>query len=283
VDDYLEVFSTIKLNDKPIGKLYIRSDTDEINERMIRHLTTSLPISFISLLFAFVLTARLQKQIYEPIVQLGNVAHMIRENDSYSFRAEAVNDDELGETVEAFNRMLAKIEADQEELVTLAFYDPLTGLPNRRKFVDSLEFAISNSRRGHDKMALLFLDLDRFKLINDTMGHDIGDLLLKEVGLRLSEAVPEGGTAFRLSGDEFTVIIPTMEDEIEAERVAMAIIERFGEETILAGNSINISCSIGVAFSKGIDTVSTILKNADTALYRAKDAGRNNYKVYNRK
>jgi diguanylate cyclase (GGDEF)-like protein len=191
------------------------------------------------------------------------------------------DDDEVGDAIDAFNAMLGKIEQDKEELTRLAYYDPLTRLANRRMFSERLVFALENARRSGDCMGLLFLDLDRFKVINDELGHDIGDLLLKSVASRLEIAIPHNATAFRLGGDEFTVL-QVGTDESQMESTARSIIASFSEPLILAGKPFVISSSIGIALSDGNDTVSSIMKSADVALYRAKDAGRNTYRFYHR-
>lgn len=277
-EDYLDVYQTVELNGKAIGNVMVRSGLDELEARLVRQLFTSVGILVISLAAAFLLTTRLQKQVYGPIVQLGSVATRITQDNNYSIRAKTDNEDELGNTVKAFNSMLNKIEEDKEELTRLAFYDPLTGLPNRRMFKDRLEMAIENARRGSDRMALIFLDLDKFKQINDTMGHDIGDLLLKAVAKRLEAAMPETGTAFRLSGDEFTVIQNGVVRREDMQSTADRILEELAVPLVLAGKQITISASLGIAISEGNDNIMTLMKAADTALYQAKDAGRSNYK-----
>jgi diguanylate cyclase (GGDEF)-like protein len=214
-------------------------------------------------------------------VQLGEAAKKITEHNNFSLRAQKFNDDEVGDAIDAFNAMLGKIEQDKEELTRLAYYDPLTKLANRRMFSERLVFALENARRSGDRMGLLFLDLDKFKVVNDELGHDIGDLLLKAAAKRLETALPETATAFRLGGDEFTVLqVGATEQSMEA--TAKKILHNFAEPLILAGKQLSISSSIGIAISDGNDNVSSIMKSADVALYRAKDAGRSNYQFFHR-
>ena len=280
VNDHLEVFESISRNGELIGKVFVRSDIKELSIRLMQQILVSVTVLVISLLFAFAITSRMQKQIYGPIVELGKLAREITRNKNYSIRAHAVNNDELGDTVLAFNKMLSEIEADKEQLVQLAYYDPLTRLPNRRMFTERIEFALGNAVRDKDaKVALMFLDLDRFKQVNDLLGHDIGDLLLKEVAHRLELAIPESATAFRLGGDEFTVIQCDIKSVEDVKETADRILKEFEPEVNAGGEVLTISTSIGIAISNGKDTISSVMKTADKALYRAKDDGRGNYKV----
>lgn len=279
--DYLDVYETITRNDETIGHLFIRASLEELNERLVQQLVVSVSVLIGSLLLAFGLTSRLLRQIYLPIVQLGNVAKEITKNNNYSIRARTKNEDELGDTVNAFNNMLNQIEKDKEKFTQLAYYDTLTKLPNRRMFTERIDLALENAAREKDgKTALIFLDLDRFKQVNDELGHDIGDLLLREVGRRLNAAIPETATAFRLGGDEFTVIQNDIASDDDIIETAESIFREFSPPLLGAGRKLKISASLGIVVSSGNDTSNSIMKNADIALYHAKDAGRSNYKIY---
>ena len=280
-DNSLEVYQPIRLNSLQIGTVMVLTDLTDLDKRLQSQMLVSLAVLAFSLVAAFLLTQRLQRAIYQPIVQLGEVAKTITEHSNFSIRVQKLNDDEVGDAIDAFNSMLSKIEQDKEELTRLAYYDPLTKLANRRMFSERLVFALENARRSGDRMGLLFLDLDKFKVINDELGHDIGDLLLKSVARRLESALPDTATAFRLGGDEFTVLQVGV-TEAGMEDTAKRILQSFTEPLILAGRQLAISSSIGIAISDGNDNVSSVMKCADVALYRAKDAGRSNYKFYHR-
>ena len=281
VGNTLEVYQPILLNGQPIGMVTVITGLADLDRRLRGQMLVSFGVLVLSLVAAFLLTQRLQRAIYRPIVQLGEVARKITEHNNFAIRVQRLNDDEIGDAIDAFNAMLGKIEQDKEELTRLAYYDPLTRLANRRMFSERLVFALENARRSGDKMGLIFLDLDKFKAINDELGHDIGDLLLKSVAKRLEAALPETATAFRLGGDEFTVLQVGVTEE-EMEKTAQSILQSFTEPLILAGKQLSISSSIGIAISDGHDNVSSIMKSADVALYRAKDAGRCNYKFFHR-
>ena len=172
-------------------------------------------------------------------------------------------------------------KAAAEEIERLAFYDPLTGLPNRRLLMDRLQQALVSSARSGRKGALLFLDLDNFKVLNDTLGHDFGDVLLRQVAQRLGTAVREGDTVARLGGDEFVVLLEDLsEHEIEAAEQSQIVGEKvltsLNETYTIASHHHHGSCSIGaVLFSGQHQTVDELLKQADLAMYDAKTAGRN--------
>lgn len=281
VEDTLAVYQPILLNGRQIGSVMVVTGLEDLNRRLRGQILVSIGVLTLSLITAFLLTQRLQRAIYNPITQLGEAARRITENNNFAIRVQKRDDDEVGDAIDAFNAMLAKIEQDKEELTRLAYYDPLTKLANRRMFTERLVFALENARRSGDCMGLLFLDLDRFKIINDELGHDIGDLLLKSMATRLESAIPDSATAFRLGGDEFTVL-QVGADEESMEKTAQAILHAFAEPLILAGRPFSISSSIGIALSDGNDNISSIMKSADVALYRAKDAGRNTYRFAHR-
>lgn len=163
----------------------------------------------------------------------------------------------------------------------LAHYDALTGLPNRRLFSDRLQQAIATAKRDKAHIALAFLDLDKFKPVNDELGHDVGDLLLTEVGKRLQNCVRESDTVARLGGDEFVVLLSAIEAEQDAVLVADKILYALNLPFELVGHSIGIAASIGVAVypEHGSDE-QTLTKNADIAMYNAKSGGRNCARLY---
>ncbi len=169
----------------------------------------------------------------------------------------------------------------EEHVRHLAHYDALTDLPNRTLFNDRLGQALINAHRNRCKAAVMFLDLDRFKQINDTLGHSVGDLLLQEAALRLKNCMREGDTVSRLGGDEFVVLLPEIAGEEDAYVVAQKLLNTVAQPFTLDGHELHISTSIGVSFypDDGADT-ETLMKNADIAMYRAKEMGRNNCQFY---
>ncbi|MBI3546054.1 MAG: EAL domain-containing protein [Gammaproteobacteria bacterium] len=169
----------------------------------------------------------------------------------------------------------------EERLSYLAHYDGLTGLPNRSLFSDRLQQAMIDASRHERLVGVMFLDLDRFKNINDSLGHEMGDLLLKSVADRLSKAVRKGDTIARLSGDEFTLVLADMGHVDDAMRVAHKIIDTFVQPFHIGNRELFITASLGITLYPFDDKdVNGLLRNADVAMYRAKESGRNNYQFY---
>ena len=169
----------------------------------------------------------------------------------------------------------------QERLEQLAQFDVLTGLANRSLFRDRLEQALKRTERGADGPVLLFLDLDRFKTINDTLGHDVGDELLREVASRLKRCVRAGDTVARLGGDEFTVLLDQVPEETMGAKVAEKVLQAMQQPVSALGHELFVTTSIGLAgYPQGGTSAEVLLKNADTAMYRAKESGRNGYCYY---
>ena len=182
----------------------------------------------------------------------------------------------------SFHNITQRKRAEQAARL-LADFDPLTGLPNRRLFNDRLNLALAKAHRRREKLALLFLDLDRFKLINDTLGHGVGDLLLQEVAKRLKECSRrEEDTIARQGGDEFIVILTEIPDVAAAAKIAGEFVAALRERFDLAGQELFVSCSIGISiYPDDGQGCEELLRNADAALYWAKDHGKNCYKIYN--
>ena len=169
----------------------------------------------------------------------------------------------------------------EEQVHALAYHDVLTGLPNRLLFGDRLQVATAQAHRGGGRLAVLFLDLDRFKVINDSLGHGVGDRVLQGVAERLQGCVREGDTVARLGGDEFTVILPGIRRAVDAVRAAEKVREALRQPFRLDGCDLFVTASVGVSVypEDGTDA-ETLLRNADSAMYRAKEQGRDNCQVY---
>ena len=168
----------------------------------------------------------------------------------------------------------------EHKIKHMAHYDHLTGLPNRRLFLDQLEHAIKLAKRRHQKTAVLFLDLDGFKQVNDTLGHDAGDQLLKEVAARIKTVLRESDVAARMGGDEFTFVLNDIGTHENAAAVAQKIIETLSEKFNLKGHESQIGGSIGIAVHP--DDASdheALLRRADEAMYVAKKSGKNTYRL----
>ena len=164
----------------------------------------------------------------------------------------------------------------QKQVNFLAYYDSLTGLPNRTLLQDRLNRALATARRRREIAALLFLDLDRFKIINDSLGHSFGDLLLKEVAKRLKNEIREQDTVARVGGDEFIIVLANVDSLAELESIAARIVDALSEEFIIKGRSMGITCSLGISIFPGHgQDAETLIKNADSAMCCAKERGCN--------
>ncbi len=169
----------------------------------------------------------------------------------------------------------------EEHMQHMAQYDALTHLPNRALFNDRLQQAVVSAQRNKKRLALMFIDLDKFKPVNDTYGHGIGDLLLKDVALRIQDCLRDSDTAARIGGDEFVVLLPAIESESDAGMVGGKILHAMNQPFDLGVHTVLISSSIGVAvYPEHGDDEAMLVNSADIAMYHAKKNGRNNVKIY---
>ncbi len=171
---------------------------------------------------------------------------------------------------------------NEEQLRQLAYHDPLTGLPNRKSFYLHLTDLINQSRRTGITGAVLYIDIDNFKMINDSYGHDTGDSFLRDTSARLGECIRVSDKVYRIGGDEFIIILSYITREDDASIIAQNVQKVFLTPFNVSGNAFYVSASIGISiFPKDSDDPETLLKYADNAMYRAKDFGKNNYQFYN--
>jgi diguanylate cyclase (GGDEF)-like protein/PAS domain S-box-containing protein len=171
----------------------------------------------------------------------------------------------------------------QTELAHQAFYDTLTGLPNRALFLDRLNQELARHRRGGPHIAVLFLDLDRFKIVNDSLGHEAGDVVLKEIGNRFKNSVRAGETAARFGGDEFMFILREVHDVSDAGAVARRLLSLFDSPIRCGDQDLTVTASIGIVIPGVHADATTVLRDADTAMYQAKSTGRNCFAMFDEK
>ena len=191
--------------------------------------------------------------------------------------------DESGKVTKVIlvSRDVTRRKLAEEQIQHLTNYDILTDLPNRRLFTDRLQLALAAAKREKTRLAVLFLDLDMFKQINDTLGHDVGDLVLKNTARRLQECLRESDSAARTGGDEFVVILPGLQTAQDATVVAEKICRALDQPFQLAGHSLHVTSSVGIAvYPEHGNSDKELLKNADDAMYCAKASGRNSVKLF---
>ena len=214
----------------------------------------------------------------------GEFWNLRKDGEKYAERLSVTTISNPDDDVRQFAAIISDItkrKQDEERILYQANYDNLTSLPNRTLFHDRLEQGIVNMKRSDKSLGLMFIDLDGFKLVNDTLGHDIGDLLLKEAADRLEECVRDGDTVARLGGDEFTIIMPNLDDHRNAPLLAQRVLDSLAAPFHLNGHETFISGSIGITiFPDDATSAHSLLKNADAAMYRAKEKGKANFQFF---
>ena len=257
----------------------------------IRMLINSFYIVLI-LLFAFSLTYKLRKifreSILQPISQLDAITSEIISTKNMLHDIPSFNDDEIGDLAKNFKHMIgelntyhAQLNKQKNVLSFQATHDALTDLPNRVLFNDRLNQSIYKAKRQNEKFALMFIDLDQFKEVNDTFGHGYGDKLLQKVAKRLQSVIREEDTLARLGGDEFTIIMSSFHGDFSPSILAQKILDIMQLPIVMNEDQSHISCSIGISvYPQDATEASELIKNADIAMYRSKLSGRNNYHFY---
>ena len=222
--------------------------------------------------------------MFRPLIRTVDLAERMTRGEIPLQRLPVNSSDEIGYLTESFNKLLDKLLVSQEELTRMARYDALTGLSNRLHLSERVSQDLARARRTGGRVALLFLDLDGFKLINDELGHEAGDEALIEVTQRLSVIVREVDILARVGGDEFVIVLSDLDASRSlAERAACAVaakcIDALQPPILLRGGAPQLGLSIGIALGDGHSTLSTMMQTADNAMYSAKKAGRGRYVV----
>jgi len=314
-NDHMDLYSSIIYQDEHIGTIFLRSDLQIVHDRLFWFLGIVCVVLAASSLLAYTLSSQLQRVITAPLLRLSKIARRISIDRTYSLRVQGEGKDELGALIVDFNTMLDEIENrddklkrhkdELEERVTRrtqeledanrqlatsrdeaeqvarrmefhAHHDALTGLPNRILLNDRLRLELAHAQREQFMLAVLFLDLDRFKVINDSLGHATGDQLLQVVSQRLLGCLRAGDTVARLGGDEFMILLPRIRGAADAGYVGNKVIESLTEPVFCDGHELHITTSVGISIYPydGVD-VDTLVKHADISMYRAKEMGRN--------
>ncbi|MBE9397091.1 EAL domain-containing protein [Pontibacterium sp. N1Y112] len=296
----LYVQQPVTLDNEVIGSIVLLSELGSWQQQQIHRMTIVMGLFLLSLLVAVLLSNAAQRLVTRPILNLARTAREVTDTRNYELRAEKISEDEIGSLADDFNEMLNQIQLrDNElrdthaqledkvkertsELLELAqqlehqaFHDTLTGLANRATFDNNLQTAINFAQRNKKQIAVMFLDLDRFKSINDSLGHHVGDKLLIEMSKRLAGCLRSSDTLSRLGGDEFAILLPDSSPNAAADTAAK-VIDTVKQPIHIEGYNLQVTTSIGISiYPNNGDSAATILKNADTAMYSSKDAGRN--------
>jgi diguanylate cyclase (GGDEF)-like protein len=318
--DHVELYTDIIYEGERIGVVYLRSDMERVHARLMWYLGIVGIVLAASLLVTFLLSAQLQRFITDPLLRLSAIARQVSTEKNFSVRVIGEGRDELGNLIRDFNAMLdeiqmrdnelrehrlkleervarrtheleianAQLEKSKEQAESVAsrmeyhaHHDALTGLPNRILLNDRIHSELAHARRQQTNTALLFLDLDRFKIINDSLGHAVGDQLLRVIARRLNNCVRDEDTVARLGGDEFMVLLPRISGSADAGRIARKIIDSLVDPISCNGHELHITTSIGISiFPYDGNDAETLIKHADISMYRAKELGRNKAVYY---
>lgn len=285
----------IEFDGHVIGTLFIEANLDKLNQRLSLFLLAGLISAIIGLCIALTISIRANKFLTQPILALTKLVDRVSTTHDYRVRSQLLTTDELGTLSRGINAMLSSIELRDEkleseikkqklikaELDRLAYFDTVTQLPNRHAFNQQLVIKVAEAIKLKKICCLLFIDLDDFKVINDTYGHRVGDQLLDAVGLRLKSNLKSGEDVYRIGGDEFAILISDNQQFSHAEEVASKIIHSFSEKFIINNNDLYVGVSIGISGSpQPAQEAIDLLRSADSAMYRAKNEGKNNFKVF---
>lgn len=281
-----------------LGYLLIVNEYQEpLGQSNMALVVSSLPIALSILVVMIALTVTLNWHLLSPLTQLARFTNSIDSSSNYHLRVECQGDDEVSNLGKNINAMLSRIEAQsdknqeytdaleqqQRALKKLANYDTLTNLPNRKFLMEALRIDLARSKRKQTNLMILFLDLDNFKGINDSLGHEAGDALLIRVSKLITKQLREGDVLARLGGDEFLVLLNDIEDQVVSLgiKVAERIISVLEDPIMLGEWEVQTGVSIGIADAISSDyDPETIIRNADMAMYQAKESGRNTYALF---
>lgn len=298
-DEVASILRPVEFQGQLQGWLYLVHDLSELSASHNRYTLIVLAVLGVGLLIALVMSSFSQKFITEPIIQLVELVEKIRRTKDYNERLYVDRNDEIGVLIKGFNNMLATIQDRESELqrhgerleslVELrtkqlhhrANYDALTQLPNRYLLMEKLHQAIESARRTDRLMALLLIDLDRFKIINDSLGHHVGDELLQTLAKRLSGISRMDDSVGRFGGDEFVILLGNISSPEDAELVAHKVMAEFAEPFQLQHHRLHMSASIGISvFPRDAEDAVGLLRRADISMYRSKEHGQGTYLFY---
>ncbi|HUL12381.1 MAG TPA: EAL domain-containing protein [Methylococcaceae bacterium] len=285
----------IRFSAEKIASLYIEADMQGLYRTIARYAAITALAAAGALLTAFLMLQRLRDSITSPLSGLTQLMRRVSQDKDYSLRSEIDSRDEVGSLARCFNEMLEQIQSRDSSLSdelserkraearldTLAYYDTVTGLPNRHFFNERLVYTVAQAGAASGRTVLMFIDLDNFKIINDTLGHHVGDMLLSGVGERLTRTLRSKDVIFRIGGDEFAVILEDIADRDDVASIADKLVQTFAFPFLLEDHEVHISASLGVSVCPDDATDPyALLRHADTAMYYAKERGKNTYQFF---
>jgi len=279
-----ESYQAIALKIRPMNWTYLNLvPTNEILSPLVNLLLRgALALVITVLLISVLINTSVRRMIAKPIQKLVEREHtrsLLSDNEPEPFVSWGSN--ELSELASTLDLMHEDLEKETERIAFLATHDELTKLPNRTLLNDHLELAITHTQRSNTKAAVLFIDLDQFKVINDSFGHQFGDKLLKCVAERISAELRKGDTVARFGGDEFVVVLTEIKELIDVSHLAEKLLFVIKQPYYIDQNEFNITASIGISLCPDdSEQPETLIQSADTAMYQSKSIGRNAFQFY---
>lgn len=293
----LQLFRPILINGMEKGTIHLVANMDKVYARIEVFAIFLLLAVLMAMVLARLISRHLNRYITEPIGYLEHLVTRITQNQKYTERSSIRADDEIGALSAGINTMLESIthrdeqlreELDQrrhieKRLDQLAYFDHQTTLPNRHAFTEHINKTMHACGTEKRAFYLLMLDLDNFKVVNDTIGHEAGDKLLKECGKRLHSILSENDGIFRIGGDEFAITLQGVKSSLDVEKICHRITHAVSQKFTIDKHEIFVGVSIGVVqYIDGNYSESSLIKNADVAMYWAKADGKNTFKLYSR-
>lgn len=278
------IHKPIRLRTEEVGSLVMISSLDTFYNRLMWYVLFITMTSTVGFILARLVATRISKTITGPLSTLTAVTQRIMRDRDYSIPLSIDTKDEVGSLSNAFGEMMSQIRKRDLSLQQLAYYDRITDIPNRHYFEERIAQAVTNAERYGTTCYLLMIDLDDFKIVNDTLGHHIGDELLRYVSETLKNTMRQNDTIFRIGGDEFAVIIESASDNESVSKIAQKIIDAVSTPVILEGHTVHVGASIGISYyPKHSSSVRSLMSTADVAMYIAKGKGKNGFEVYDPK
>ncbi|WP_290697426.1 EAL domain-containing protein [Amphritea sp.] len=292
--ELFEYSTPIRTNLGLEGQIYLQYSLAGVKQKILFYLLFGVALYLSSLLGVYFLSKRIQASLAKPVDQLLDAMEQVSVHQNFDLKIpESRKQGELSVLVSGFNRMLGQINKNASELKSHqktieqhVYFDPLTGLANRRLLIQNMEREVIRARRTKQFGALVYMDLDHFKTINDSLGHSVGDAILNSVSARIRQAIRQADTPARLGGDEFVVLLPELgQNESSASHNALSVAEKIrqsiSEAHPIAGKSLHVTPSIGIAlFDGNNDQFENLIMQADLAMYRAKEEGRNQVQFF---
>jgi diguanylate cyclase (GGDEF)-like protein len=278
-----------------LGTLIVQSSLGSVYHQLALYLALTIPVMLAVLAIGHLVLSRLQRLITEPLRALSDTSAQISRLGDYAIRAKVSSLADIGMLATAFNTMLDRIQKRESELEAeiserkrvevkldrLAHFDNVTQLHNRHFFNDRLETVIARAGQSQQRAVVMFIDLDNFKAVNDTLGHDIGDELLRMVSRGLADTLRPGDAIARIGGDEFAIILENVHEVGDAAMVAEKCLLKIAQPVAISGHEIHISASIGISvYPDHASNMHELLKFADSAMYYAKNSGKNAYRLF---